>query len=135
MAARKTVTPNTETINVKIKECGWSNAYFTGTLMGKGRGWTTEWKRGACYPSPEEAAQMCALLNTTPEEILTKPEDIELVAGLIAQEREKSIKKDLPEEVDEITQALLDFAKNGTPEQKEDALQYIQFLKSKRPKD
>lgn len=46
--------------------------------------------------TPEEAARMCVLLQTTPEEILTEQADIELVRGLIEQEREKGIKKERP---------------------------------------
>ena len=63
--------------------------------------------RGSNYPSPEEAARMCVLLQTTPEEILlhegaTEAEtqkcqaDIALVRGLIEQEREKSMKETAP---------------------------------------
>lgn len=55
--------------------------------MKKGRGWVSEWKRGKNLPSPEEAAQMCVLLQTTPEEILVKPEDIALVNSLLEQEK------------------------------------------------
>lgn len=47
-------------------------------------------------PTREEAARMCVLLQTTPEEILTEEADIELVRGLIEQEREKGIKKERP---------------------------------------
>lgn len=46
--------------------------------------------------TPEEAARMCVLLQTTPEEILTEQADIDLVRGLIEQEREKGIKKERP---------------------------------------
>lgn len=79
----------------------------------------TDWRRRKGLPSPEEAAQMCLLLNTTPEEILLgvgKTEedtaklqaDIALVRGLIEQEREKQgIKKD-PTQTGEVDPELLE---------------------------
>lgn len=53
--------------------------------MGRGRGWITEWKRGRNLPSPAEAARMCELLHTTPEDILTDAEDVTLVRSLLEQ--------------------------------------------------
>lgn len=45
------------------------------------------------------------------------------------------IKKDLPHgEVDEKTQKMLDFWDTGTPEEIDDVLEYIEFIKSKRKK-
>ena len=38
--------------------------------VGKHNRWISEVKRGRNLPSPEEAARMCILLETTPEEIL-----------------------------------------------------------------
>lgn len=38
--------------------------------VGKHNRWISEVKRGRNLPSPEEAARMCILLKTTPEEIL-----------------------------------------------------------------
>ena len=79
----------------------------------------TDWRRGKGLPSPEEAAQMCLLLNTTPEEILlgvgeTEEDtaklqaDIALVRGLIEQEREKQgIKKD-PTQTGEVDSELVE---------------------------
>lgn len=52
-------------------------------------------------PTYEEAARMCVLLQTTPEEILVEQADIELVNGLLEQEREKSAKKE-PAETDRL---------------------------------
>lgn len=94
---------------------GWSNAFFSETLMKKGRGWVSEWKRGKNLPSPEEAAQMCVLLQTTPEEILVKPEDIALVNSLL--EQEKGIKKQPAANSDEPDKkALLDIVKSSDDE-------------------
>lgn len=105
MPKRKTVTLNLDFVLSKIKTTFRSNIVFCEKLEKK-QYWVTDWKRGKNLPSPEEAAQMCLLLNTTPEEILlgageTEEDtaelqaDIALVRGLIEQEREKQgIKKD-----------------------------------------
>lgn len=96
MSKRLVVTPNIEEVNSLVEGKGWSKAYFSETVMKKSRGWITEWKRAKNFPTPEEAARMCAMLQTTPEEILTEQADIELVRGLLEQEREKGIKKERP---------------------------------------
>lgn len=96
MSKRLVVAPNIEEVNSLVEGKGWSKAYFSETVMKKSRGWITEWKRAKNFPSPEEAARMCAMLQTTPEEILTEQADIELVRGLLEQEREKGIKKERP---------------------------------------
>lgn len=83
---RNTVAVDCEEINPKIKENGWSNASFS-RLVGKYPSWYGEVKRGNNLPSPEEAAKMCILLQTTPEEILLEPEDIALVNDLLEQEK------------------------------------------------
>lgn len=111
MSKRLVVTPNIEEVNSLVEGKGWSKAYFSETVMKKSRGWITEWKRAKNFPSPEEAVRMCVMLQTTPEEILMEQADIELVRGLLEQEREKGIKKD-PIPKDEVVgsakQKLLD---------------------------
>ena len=111
MSKRLVVTPNIEEVNSLVEGKGWSKAYFSETVMKKSRGCITEWKRAKNFPSPEEAVRMCVMLQTTPEEILTEQADIELVRGLLEQEREKGIKKD-PIPKDEVVgsakQKLLD---------------------------
>lgn len=111
MSKRLVVTPNIEEVNSLVEGKGWSKAYFSETVMKKSRGWITEWKRAKNFPSPEEAVRMCVMLQTTPEEILTEQADIELVRGLLEQERENGIKKD-PIPKDEVVgsakQKLLD---------------------------
>lgn len=70
--------------------------------------------------TPEEAARMCVLLQTTPEEILVEEADIELVRSLIEQEREKGIKKDpIPKDgaVSEPKQKLRDLIDGLSDEQ------------------
>ena len=97
MPKRKTVSVNVPVVREKIKSTYRSNVVFC-EKMGRSsqKTWVTEWGRNHNLPSPEEAARMCVLLQTTPEEILTEEADIELVRGLIEQEREKSIKKERP---------------------------------------
>ena len=68
---RDTVKPNLQVLLPLIKEKFRSNVVFTKEVRGKDKsGWVSEWRRGKNFPSPEEAARMCILLETTPEEIL-----------------------------------------------------------------
>ena len=107
---RKIVVVDCEKITPLIKRNEWNNSSFS-RKVGKYSSWYGEVLRGNNLPSPEEAARMCVLLQTTPEEILTEQADIELVRGLLEQEREKGIKKD-PIPKDEVVgsakQKLLD---------------------------
>lgn len=95
MAKRDTVNVNCEKVTSFIRSNEWSKAAFS-RKVGKYSSWFAEVLRGNNLPSPEEAVRMCVLLQTTPEEILTEQADIELVRGLIEQEREKGIKKERP---------------------------------------
>ena len=70
MSKRTTVKVDIERIEIIIKANGWRNSYFAEVIMKKQRGWVSEWKRGKNFPSPEEAARMCILLKTTPDDIL-----------------------------------------------------------------
>lgn len=95
MPKRNTVNPNMDTILKLVASNSWSAASFA-TMVGKHKRWLIEVKRGNNLPSPEEAARMCVLLKTTPEEILTAPADIALVKSLLAQDLENGIKKERP---------------------------------------
>ena len=135
MSKRLVVTPNIEEVNSLVEGKGWSKAYFSETVMKKSRGWITEWKRAKNFPSPEEAVRMCVMLQTTPEEILTEQADIELVRGLLEQEREKGIKKDpIPKDgaVSSAAQEILDFLDSASGEELADVIKYIRYLKSQR---
>ena len=75
MGKRKTVAINYKKTIVAIKEEYRNNTIFCekyNSIMRTNRTtkWVSEWKRGRNLPSPEEAAQMCLLLHTPPEEIL-----------------------------------------------------------------
>lgn len=82
MPKRDTVQPNVDLIAGKVSAKSWSEASFS-KMIGKHKRWLSEVRRGKNLPSPEEAARMCALLQTTPEEILTEQGDIDLVKGLL----------------------------------------------------
>lgn len=121
MAKRDTVSVNCEKVSSFIKMNEWTKAAFS-RKVGKYSSWFAEVLRGNNLPSPEEAARMCVLLQTTPEEILSEEADIELVRSLIEQEREKGIKKDpIPKDgaVSQEKQLLLDMIDGLSDEQKE----------------
>ena len=135
MSKRLVVTPNIEEVNSLVEGKGWSKAYFSETVMKKSRGWITEWKRAKNFPSPEEAVHMCAMLQTTPEEILTEQADIELVRGLLEQEREKGIKKDpIPKDgaEDSETAELREIWSSADENERRDLLEMARMLKSRR---
>ena len=120
MAKRDTVSVNCEKVSSFIKMNEWTKAAFS-RKVGKYSSWFAEVLRGNNLPSPE-AARMCVLLQTTPEEILSEEADIELVRSLIEQEREKGIKKDpVPKDgaVSQEKQLLLDMIDGLSDEQKE----------------
>lgn len=135
MSRRKTVKLNLEFVNPRIKEVCHNNVIFC-NQMGRPnqKTWVTDWNRvkdgnwaPKNLPSPEEAARMCILLKSTPEEILLHEgkteketakclEDIqrvkELVAELTAESEEKRsakgealspVKQKLWEAIDELT--------------------------------
>lgn len=92
MPKRDTVQPNVDLIAGKVSAKSWSEASFS-KMIGKHKRWLSEVRRGKNLPSPEEAARMCVLLQTTPEEILTEQDDIDLVKGLLDN---KMAKKEAP---------------------------------------
>lgn len=119
MAKRDTVNVNCEKVLSFMKKNEWTRAAFS-RKVGKYSSWFAEVSRGNNLPSPEEAARMCVLLQTTPEEILTEQADIDLVRRLIEQEREKGIKKDPIREdgvVSQEKQQLLDMIDGLSDEQ------------------
>lgn len=137
MAARKTVKPNMDKLHLYVSESGWSNAAFA-RKVGKHDRWLSEMARGRNFPSPEEAARMCVLLQTTPEEILVEQADIDLVNGLLAQEREKSAKKERPAEggtlsgEDKETAELREIWNSADSDERQMLLEIAKTLKSRR---
>lgn len=103
----------------------------------KNNRWTSDLRRGRSMSlrTPEEAARMCVLLQTTPEEILVEEADIELVRSLIEQEREKGIKKDpiLEDEAeDSETAELREIWSSADENERRDLLEMARMLKSRR---
>ncbi len=134
MPQRKTVNVDIDKICLLAEENEWNKAAFA-RKVGKHNRWLSEIARGRNLPSPEEAARMCVLLQTTPEEILTEQADIELVRGLIEQEREQGIKKDPIRgdgAVSPVVQEIFDFLDSASGEELADVIKYIRYLKSQR---
>lgn len=142
MSKRLIISPNIKKIESEIRKNGWSNAYFTAEVMKKQRGWVSEWKRGKNFPSPEEAARMCILLNITPEEILLREgsteaetaqcqQDIETVRQLVeeAQGAEKAPDPKI-EGLSAAKQALLAAVDGMTDEQCEKLLPIVLSAKT-----
>lgn len=143
---RDTVKPNLQVLFPLIKEKFRSNVVFTKEVRGKDKsGWISEWRRGKNFPSPEEAARMCILLETTPEEILLHEgetdeetakclEDIqrvkELVEELTAESEEKRSAKG--EALSPVDQEIFDFISAASVEEVAEVLRFIGYLKSKR---
>lgn len=88
MPKRDTVRPNINSLAAKVSAKSWSEASFS-QMVGKHKRWISEVRRGKNLPSPEEAARMCVLLQTTPEEILVEKADIDLVNELLENEMAK----------------------------------------------
>lgn len=143
MSKRTTVKVDIERIEIIIKANGWRNSYFAEVIMKKQRGWVSEWKRGKNFPSPEEAARMCVLLKTTPDDILLHegktPEetakclkDIETVRKLVEAESIKETPDPKIEGVSAEAQEILDYIRDATPAELAEVCRYIGYLKSKR---
>lgn len=107
--------------------------------------WITELKRGKAVITPQKAARMCILLETTPEEILLHEgetdeetakclEDIqrvkELVEELTAESEEKRSAKG--EALSPVDQEIFDFISAASVEEVAEVLRFIGYLKSKR---
>lgn len=151
MSRRKTVKLNLEVVLPLIKEKCRSNVVFC-EKMGRPtqKTWVTDWNRKdengnpkpKNPPSPEEAAKMCILLETTPEVILlnkgaTEAEtaelqaDIALVRGLLDQQRTKKTltKTGERDSISPAKQALLDAIDGLSDEQCEKLLIVVESAK------
>lgn len=106
--------------------------------------WVSDLKRSRNLPSPEEAAKMCLLLNTTPEEILLtegeteketaqRQEDIALVQELLEEMQEaKKAPAAEGEGLDDETKKIVDFIRSASTEELMEVCRYIAYLESKR---
>lgn len=148
MSRRKTVKLNLEVVLPLIKEKCRSNVVFC-ERMGRPtqKTWVTGWSnkpKPKNPPSPEEAAKMCILLETTPEVILLNKgtteaktaelqADIALVRGLIDQQ---GVKKEPTETSErEFVPSYEDWekqAENWTIDQLDNAIWKLFQIKRKR---
>ena len=142
MSKRTTVKVDIERIEIIIKANGWRSSYFAEVIMKKQRGWVSEWKRGKNFPSPEEAARMCILLKTTPDEILLHegetPEetekclkDIETVRKLVEAE---GIKETPDPKIEGVDDKIAQFIRSASADELTEISRYIEYLESKRDK-
>ena len=132
MSRRDTVRTNYDAIKTLIDNHkvyrGNNTSFCIDMGFEKRTSWVSDLKRNRNLPSPEEAARMCILLNTTPEEILLHEgkdeketakcqKDIELVRKLL--EKEKGIKKTPDPKIEGLTdtqKAAIDFVLALPPE-------------------
>ena len=116
---------NVDAIVNLIISRGWSRTYFSKTLMGENHGWLTDLKRKGCIVFLEDAAKICILLKTTPEEILMHEgkneeetqkckEDIELVRELVEKQKEAPAEKG--EGLTDTQKTAIDFVLSLPPE-------------------
>lgn len=142
MSKRTTVKVDIERIEIIIKANGWRNSYFAEVIMKKQRGWVSEWKRGKNFPSPEEAARMCVLLKTTPDDILLHegktPEetakclkDIETVRKLVEAD---GIKETPDPKIEGVDDKIAQFIRSASADELTEISRYIEYLESKRNK-
>lgn len=143
MAKRDVVFINYEKVVFLIKKIYRNNTIFCEELnkkMGTTRTtkWVSEWKRNSNLPSPKEAAIICILLKTTPDDILLHEgetpeetakclEDIETVRKLVEAE---GIKESTPDpktegEDTQLAQLIAGFSRLS-PQQKSAVLAVIE---------
>ena len=142
MAKRDVVFINYEKVVFLIKKIYRNNTIFCEELnkkMGTTRTtkWVSEWKRNSNLPSPKEAAVICILLKTTPDEILLHDgkapeetqkclEDIETVRKLVEAESAKKAPDPKTEGEDaQLAQLIAGFSRLS-PQQKSAVLAVIE---------
>lgn len=131
MPKRDTVRPNMNSIAAKVSAKSWSEASFS-QMVGKHKRWLSEVRREKNLPSPEEAARMCVLLQTTPEEILVEQADIDLVNAILENEMAKE--KAPATEGEGSDEKISRFVRSASAEELDEIYRYIDFLESKRAK-
>lgn len=143
MSRKKTVRLNYPAAKAAIDNNFRSNVVFCEAMGFQNRNsWVSDLKRNKNLPSPEEAARMCILLNTTPEEILLRDgsteaetaqcqQDIETVRQLVeeAQGAEKAPDPKI-EGLSAAKQALLAAVDGMTDEQCEKLLPIVLSAKT-----
>ena len=147
MAKRDVVFINYEKVVFLIKKIYRNNTIFCEELnkkMGTTRTtkWVSEWKRNSNLPSPKEAAVICILLKTTPDDILLHegetPEetakclkDIETVRKLVEAE---GIKETPDPKIEGVDDKIAQFIRSASADELTEISRYIEYLESKRDK-
>lgn len=145
MAKRDVVFINYEKVVFLIKKIYRNNTIFCEELnkkMGTSRTtkWVSEWKRNSNLPSPKEAAVICILLKTTPDDILLHEgktpeetakclEDIETVRKLVEAE---GIKEAPDPKIEGVDDKIAQFIRSASAEELTEISHYIEYLESKR---
>lgn len=133
MPRRKTVKLNVPVVAEKIKAEFRHNVLFC-IKMGRENHptWVSDWGRTPPknLPSPEEAARMCELLHTTPEDILTDAEDVTLVRGLLEQAEKNNAPAPITEgeRIDPTTARIIEIVRQLDPKVRESYLQQLESL-------
>lgn len=142
MAKRDVVFINYEKAVSLIKKIYRNNTIFCEELnkkMGTTRTtkWVSEWKRNSNLPSPQEAAVICILLKTTPEDILLHEgrtpeetakclEDIDAVRKLVEDKGKKeALDSKIEGEDVQLAQLIAKFSRLS-PQQKSAVLAVIE---------
>ncbi len=145
MAKRDVVFINYEKVVFLIKKIYRNNTIFCEELnkkMGTSRTtkWVSEWKRNSNLPSPKEAAVICILLKTTPDDILLHEgktpeetakclEDIETVRKLVEAE---GVKEAPDPKIEGVDDKIAQFIRSASAEELTEISHYIEYLESKR---
>ena len=148
MAKRDVVFINYEKAVSLIKKIYSNNTIFCEELnkkMGTTRTtkWVSEWKRNSNLPSPQEAAVICILLKTTPEDILLHEgrtpeetakclENIDAVRKLVEDEGIKEARATEGEGLSTARQKLYDAIANLTDEQCTKLLGVVEWAKENK---
>lgn len=131
MSRKKTVKISFQAVKELIDAHFRSNIVFCEAMGFQNRGsWVSDLRRGKNMPSPEEAARMCVLLQTTPEEILLEQDDIELVRGLLEQEKEKNSKKESAPKRSELSIGQLELIELSSKMNDEELRKFIAAMKA-----
>lgn len=140
MAKRDTVNVDCNKIDILRKANEWNQSAFS-RKVGKYSSWYSEVLRGNNLPSPEEAACMCILLKTTPNDILLHEgstpeetakclEDIQRVKELVAELRKEEAPDPKIEGLSAAKRALINAIDGLTDEQCEKLLPIVLSAKT-----
>lgn len=142
MAKRDTVNVDCNKIDILRKANEWNQSAFS-RKVGKYSSWYSEVLRGNNLPSPKEAARMCILLKTTPDEILLHKgetpketakclKDIETVRKLVEAEGIKEAPDPKIEGENSKVSKAINFVRGASPDEIAEIENFFAYLESKR---